>query len=118
MSALVVGARPAWAEPATALDRLQPAPAGDAFVAVPAAVIADGVRPAGAVLVSWARDPLRLQSRRGDGSSTQRQVVSDQVIAHALVSLEVRRRLLLEADLPVALVQRGEGVTAPSGALA
>ena len=44
----------ARADATTALDRLQPAPAGDAFVSVPAATVGDGVRPAavGAIGVS------------------------------------------------------------------
>lgn len=88
-----------------ALNRYQPAPAGDAFFAVPSAV----ERPGGwqaAFGADYAHAPLVLRStpdQRDRGA-----IVSGQLSLHAGLSLSLARRALVSVDVPAAVVNRGD----------
>ena len=99
-----------------ALDRLDPAPAGDPFLAVPSARAGRGL--AVALLGSYARGPL--VHRRGDAED---RIVSWQAIAHLGVALDLGDRAKLDVDAPLVLgqagmatVSAGRALSEPSGA--
>lgn len=107
-----------FAQSATPLDRLQPAPAGDVFTSVPSAEVAGAQRLFGTMALSFAKSPLILVDPQGDAEELG-DVVSHQMVAHGLVSVELFRRLKLELDLPLTLAQGGgtpDATPSPSGA--
>lgn len=121
----VLGVTRAAAQPvpqaSAPLDRFEPAPAGDAFFAVPSATVTGDLRPAVALAWSYARDPLVL--RTASGREAKLHWVDHQMILHAMVSLQLFHRLELDVDLPFTLAQggttgqlAGTSVVAPSGA--
>jgi outer membrane protein OmpA-like peptidoglycan-associated protein len=103
-----------------ALDRFDPAPAGDTFFAVQDADVAGRLRIAASLTASYAHDPLVL--RRLSGGSTL-DWVSSQALLHVQASVQILGRLELAVDVPVVLAVGGTtgslgtlAVTAPSGA--
>lgn len=122
-SPLFMAVWPAAAQEATALDRLTPAPAGDALFSVPTADVSGGVRPAVGLALSYAHQPLQVRSEAAPGGVMP--WVERQVVLHASVSVELWRRLKLDLDAPFTLEQGGTSgslggvrLTAPSGAAA
>lgn len=95
-----------------ALNRYQPAPAGDPFFSVPSAATgATGLRASFGA--DYAHAPLVLRTtpeRREAGA-----IVGDQLNLHAGLALAVARRALLSLDVPVAIVNGGDSPPA-SGA--
>ncbi len=109
------------APPTAPLDRFEPAPAADAFFAVPSADVAGNLRPAVGLTWSYARDPLVLRS--ASGRTDPLRWVDHQMILHTMVSLQLFQRVELDIDLPFTLSQGGTtgsllgtSVVAPSGA--
>lgn len=106
----------AHADPKIALDRFEPAPAGDAMLSTPD-FDANGRRELNlAALLSYAREPLALSVERADGSTTRTVLVDHQLLAHFQGSVVLGRWLVLDADLPTVLSQGGE--TGRAGSLA
>lgn len=99
---------------ATALDRLEPSPAADSLMAIPDAAVFGELRPSAGVALSYADAPFVLFQRDGDAAVKSREVVTGQLILHTLLGLEVARRLKIEVDVPLTLVQ-GAGPDAPAG---
>jgi len=96
---------PGRAQPVGAFDRLSPAPAGDDFFSIASADVPGALRPSLSLAWSYARDPLAL---RAAGASEQEIAwVEHQVVMHALMSVEVARRIKLELDAPFTLSQDG-----------
>jgi hypothetical protein len=124
----VGGPGAAWAQSALdapfsegfALNPVEPAPAGDRFFLVwdgwtdPAAP--DGTLPLRAMLFGHLtlNSPLR---RTDNMTGEERDIVERQLYAHANVTVYPLERLLLNADLPIAAVQQGEGPAAPGAAV-
>lgn len=114
----------ASAEPKGALDEWTPAPAGDSFFSVPSADVTGGLKPSIALAVSYAKDPLVLRPEQGGGSGPSLfRWVSYQAVFHALVSVEIAKRIKVDLDLPATLGQSGSSgslgpitVAGPSGA--
>ena len=111
----------ASAQSTAPLDRFEPAPAADAFFAVPSAGVAGHLRPALGLTWSYARDPLVLHT--ASGGSEPLHWVDHQMILHTLVSLQLFQRVELDIDFPFTLSQGGTtgsllgtSVVAPSGA--
>jgi outer membrane protein OmpA-like peptidoglycan-associated protein len=103
------------------LDRFEPAPAGDAFFAVPSADVTGDLRPALGLTWTYARDPLVL--RTASGRTAPLHWVDHQMILHAMASLQLFKRVELDIDFPFTLSQGGTTGTllgtpavAPSGA--
>ena len=95
-----------------AISRFEPAPAGDRFFAVPDASSSDVRLPLRAMLLGHLTlAPSLVRADNDDGQ--QRDIVSRQLYAHLDGSVVVARLLLLNADLPLALSQDGEGPAAP-----
>ena len=103
------------------LDRFEPAPAGDAFFAVPSADVTGDLRPALGLTWTHARDPLVLRTTSGRAAPLR--WVDHQMILHAMASLQLFKRAELDIDFPFTLSQGGTTGTllgtpavAPSGA--
>lgn len=103
------GQTPASASPNGPLDRLDPAPAADAFFSLPSAGVAGRLRPGVALLWSFAKDPLVLRTAPASPESAPSELalVDRQMILHTLVSLELGQRLKLDLDVPLTLDQGG-----------
>jgi outer membrane protein OmpA-like peptidoglycan-associated protein len=97
---------------ATALDRLEPSPAGDGLLSVPDAIVAGELRPTAGVVLSYADAPFVIFRSDGVTLAKDREVVANQLVLHTLLGLEVARRLKIEVDVPMTLVQ-GAGPEAP-----
>lgn len=95
---------------AIALDQLEPSPAGDPFFSVPSPFIGGHVVPRGELLFSHAAAPLTLTE--GD---VEREVVGGQSLLHFGASLALWDRLLVHANLPLAVAQSGEGALPAPG---
>jgi OmpA-OmpF porin, OOP family len=109
--AALVGLVPATAsaQSATALDRFEPAPAGDVSVAVPSVNVNGQLRPAVGLVFSYAHAPLRLRTYdlASEQSLDEVAVVDHQLIAHVLASIEIGKRLKVDLDVPFTLSQEG-----------
>lgn len=96
-----------------ALQTYEPAPAGDAFFAIPGTAGPGHLAPAAALVLSWARDPLVL---RQDGQVIPGGlVVHRQVWGFAQASLGLGERVLVDVAAPVALYQSGSAPFAGVG---
>jgi len=106
---LLVGLAPrgASAQQATALERLEPAPAPDAFVAVPSAAVAGSLVPTTGVLLSYAHAPLSLK-RETDEREVLGDIVDHQVTLHVLAGVALWDRLRVDLDVPLTLSQGGD----------
>ncbi len=89
------------------LNQLQPTPAGDAFMAVPSPYAAGHLDLRGYAMFDYARRPIRLSG----GSNVA--VVEAQGFLRADLSLALWDRLLVSADLPLAVVQSNGDATSP-----
>lgn len=88
-----------------ALQHFEPAPAGDRFFAIPSAQ-ANGRGPLALQLLgNYACKPLRLRRSTGEELSV---IAANVLYAHLGASVALARRVVLNLDVPVALVQTGE----------
>src|SRR5512136_558761 len=105
------------AEGGLALDRFQPAPAGDRFFGVQGGDPGGHLAPRLMLLGDYAYKPMVLY--RGDSSDELGTVVKNQLILHIAAGIVLWDQVWLFADMPLALVNSGNtvaGVPAPSGA--
>jgi outer membrane protein OmpA-like peptidoglycan-associated protein len=107
-SFLLLPRRDARAQESTALDRVEPAPAGDPFLVAPSAGVEGTLRPAFALLGTYALEPLRV---RDEARERSRAVVEHQVGLHLLGSVALFDRVLVGIDAPFYVLQSGEPVT-------
>ncbi|WP_437335270.1 OmpA family protein [Sorangium sp. So ce296] len=98
-----------------ALDRFQPAPAGDRMFGVQSAYAAGDASPHIMILGDYAQDPLVLRRLRGNEDIGDGKVVGSQLLLHLSASLSLWERLTVNVDLPLAF-QSGDGGVA-SGAV-
>ncbi|WP_245678136.1 OmpA family protein [Chondromyces crocatus] len=119
-AAAMLGGATAHGQESTALDRFDPAPAGDAFFTVPSAGVPGHLQAAGAAAISYAHQPLSLRRESDEEALSW---VSRQLVLHALASVELFERVKVDLDLPLLLEQGGtsgelggRSVVAPSGA--
>lgn len=102
-----------------ALDRYEPAPAGDSLLSIPDPTVPYRFRPAAGIVASYARSPLRLATSSADGSHHLGAVVSHQMTMHLQLSADLLRTVKADADLPFTVSQSGQSpssVASPSGA--
>lgn len=98
-----------FAQSNTALDRYEPAPAGDTWLAVPSADAEGSLAPAVRLQVGYADAPLSLRAERdGEELGNVGDIVDHSVVLHALGSVAVAHRLKLELDVPTLLSQGGD----------
>ena len=96
----------AQSQPPLALNRFDPAPAGDRMFAVQSPFAAGPLTPHVMLLGDYAHNPLVLRSTSDDKSVGA--VVSSQLYLHLNASLSLFNRLNVNVDVPVALVQAGD----------
>lgn len=112
LSASLLGFAPssAFAQAATALDRFEPAPAGDNSFAVPRAGVSGYLRPSAALAFSYAHTPLHVRTYDLASGQTKdnASIVDHQFAAHILASLEIVGRVKLDVDVPFTLSQGGD----------
>ncbi|XXT18664.1 OmpA family protein [Sorangium sp. So ce429] len=84
-----------------ALNRFEPAPAGDIFFGVPSPAAPGHLAPRVALVFEDAVRPLRL-------ANTDIAIVSHQALLRLDASLSLWDRLLLSVDAPLAVLQAGE----------
>lgn len=116
-AALVVGvsaaSSPARADD-IALPRFDPAPAGDRMFGVPSPYVAGHLTGGAMVLLDYAHRPLLLRSTTD--STDVEALVERQMFLHVDGSLALWNRVLLDLDIPVAVLQSGESTDSPSSA--
>jgi OmpA-OmpF porin, OOP family len=88
-----------------ALQTYEPPPAGDGFFTVPGADVPGHLVPGAALVFSWAREPLVIQS--GGQTVPGGRLVHRQFWAFLQGSMGLSDRLLLDVAAPVALYQSG-----------
>ena len=88
-----------------ALDRFEPAPAGDRMFGVESPyALGEGV-PHVALILDYAHNPYTL--RHGPGLTDVQAVVSDQMFLHVNISVAILNRLNLNFSVPAAVMQDG-----------
>ncbi|NUP07548.1 MAG: OmpA family protein [Polyangiaceae bacterium] len=91
------------------LPRFDPSAAGDRFFGVPSPYAAGEVTPHGGIVLDYAHNPLVLASADGESAGA---VVEHQMFLHANLTLSIVDRVLINVDMPFALVNMGDGVVA------
>ncbi|MFT3768516.1 MAG: OmpA family protein [Minicystis sp.] len=110
--ALALGAAPAVAaaqQQGLALDRFDPAPAGDRMFGVPSPFAAGSLTPHVMLLGDYAHNPLVL--RYANSGTKVASVVSNQLFLHLNGGISLWNRLNINIDVPVALFQSGDSPT-------
>lgn len=88
-----------------ALNPLEPPPAGDGFVGVPAPFIGGHLIPRGQVVFDHANEPLTVDTASGSSA-----VVGSQSFLHLKASLALWDHLLVSANFPIAVSQTGDNL--------
>ena len=109
-AALSAAAGPARAQ--LALDRFEPAPAGDRFFGVPSPYAAGDLTPHVMALLDYAHNPLVLKTVPANTSVGS--VVKNQLYLNLDGGLSLWNRLFLDVDVPIALAQSGDSPTGVS----
>jgi len=113
LGAAMLAARPARAQGTSlALDRFEPAPAGDRMFGVPSPYAAGELTPHVMLLADYAHNPLVLVA---PNNSTAGSVVGSQLYFNLDAGLALWNRLLVDVNVPVALYQAGDSPTAGAG---
>lgn len=114
-AACFLSAAAASAQGSTPLERLQPAPVGDALFASPSAGIDAHLAVDAGLLFSFAHAPLALRTRSASGEYTDiGAVVGHQAVLHAMVSASLFSRLKVDVDMPLTVDQGGDSPS-PNG---
>lgn len=92
-----------------ALNRFDPAPAGDRMFGVESPFAAGEATPHVALLVDYAHNPYTL--RHGPGIDNKGSVVSDQFFMHLNASMSLLNRINLNFAVPAAMLQAGSDPT-------
>lgn len=113
---LPITASTARAEEGMALDRFDPAPAGDRLFATPSPTVpGNGVLHLH-LLGTYAYNPLVLTHAKGQPDVGA--VVSDQLIVHAAATYALASRVSFSLDLPFAAYQAGDDPTSETTSFA
>src|SRR5262249_42629097 len=91
-----------------ALNRFEPAPAGDVFFGVPSPAAPGHLAPAAYVMFDYSHRPIRFTSGEGAGAANEVAVVSSQAFLRLDASLALWDGLLLSVDVPLAVAQGGD----------
>jgi OmpA-OmpF porin, OOP family len=92
-----------------ALDRFDPAPAGDRMFGVESPFAAGEGIPHVMLLMDYGHNPYVLH--HGPGFSDVGAVVGDQMLVHLNMSIAILNRINLNLDIPAAVVQDGSSPT-------
>lgn len=107
--AAVLAPRPALAQDSFALERFQPAPAGDRWLGLPSPYVAGDLTLHAALLADYGYRPLVLKAP----PATPAARISHQAVLHANVTLALWQRWLLNVDVPALSLQSGETTPPP-----
>jgi outer membrane protein OmpA-like peptidoglycan-associated protein len=101
-------ASPAFAQtqPSLALDRFEPAPAGDRMFGVQSPFAAGSFTPHVMILGDYAHNPLVLRTKKD--RTKVGSIVEHQLLLHLNGSLSLWNRLNINIDAPIAVLQSGE----------
>jgi outer membrane protein OmpA-like peptidoglycan-associated protein len=113
-ASVLLAAVPASAQQ-LALDRFDPAPAGDRFFGVQSPFAAGALTPHVMALLDYAHDPLVIRSL--PSNTNLGAVVSSQLYLHINGGLSLWNRLNINVDLPIAVYQNGDGTVPGVGGL-
>jgi OmpA-OmpF porin, OOP family len=98
-----------------ALDRYEPTPVSDLFFAVPSGSVEGESVIRGGFYIDYAKDPLVLQDTcMPDGTACNEEgtergaIVGDHLFGHMALSLALLDRILVDVNIPVALVANGD----------
>jgi outer membrane protein OmpA-like peptidoglycan-associated protein len=94
-----------------ALDRFEPAPAGDRMFGVPSPYAAGDLTPHLMALVDYAHNPLVLKTEPADTNAGS--VVQSQMYLNLDAGLSLWKRVFADVDVPIAVYQGGNNPTAP-----
>jgi outer membrane protein OmpA-like peptidoglycan-associated protein len=109
--ALAAAASSAFAQqPPLALDRFDPAPAGDRMFGVQSPFAAGSMTPHAMLLADYGHNPLVLRTTPNDVRAGS--VVANQLFFHLDGGMSLWNRLNVNVDVPVALFQSGDNPTA------
>ena len=100
---LLVAPQTAVATDSLALDRFQPAPAGDRFLGVPSAYVPGDLDLHAALLFDYAYKPLSLEGSAAQAPS----FITYQAVAHVNFTLALDKKVLLNLDVPALSFQAG-----------
>src|SRR4051812_1132576 len=109
-AALVAATSPAIAQTSLALDRFDPAPAGDRMFGVQSPYAAGGLTPHVMLMADYAHNPLVIRTLPANANVGA--VVKNQLFLHLDGGLSLWNRLYISVDVPVALFQSGESPAA------
>ena len=112
-AALIAAASPALAQSGLALDRFDPAPAGDRMFGVQSPYSAGELTPHLMLLADYAHNPLVIKTTPGNNDIGA--VVKNQLFLHLNGGLSLWSRLYINVDVPVALYQNGDDPTVSTG---
>lgn len=93
-----------------ALNRLDPAPAGDRMFGVPSPYAAGHLTPHVMLLADYAHNPLKLYSVPSDADRGA--IVGNQLFLHLNAGLALWNRLNLDVSVPLAVFQNGDDPSA------
>jgi outer membrane protein OmpA-like peptidoglycan-associated protein len=112
----MAAAAPALAQtqPPLALDRFNPAPAGDRMFGVQSPFVAGDPGLHVMLLGDYAHNPLVLKTVKDDNRVGS--IVSSQLFLHLNATLALWNRLAINVDVPVALLQDGDSQSANGAA--
>jgi OOP family OmpA-OmpF porin len=94
------------------IQRLEPAPAGDRFFAVPDATTSGAPEPLRATLLVHETLAPSIERTDNDTGAT-REIVSNRLTAHLAGAFRATSWFDTSVDVPIVLVQKGEGPAAP-----
>jgi outer membrane protein OmpA-like peptidoglycan-associated protein len=97
-----------------ALQQFEPAPAGDRFFSVNDATVLGHTKGFVTLLGNYALRPLKL--RDTTTSEDKGYITSTQLYLHLDASFSLMNRILLNVDVPFAVAQSGDSISAPGGA--
>jgi hypothetical protein len=98
----------ASAQAGFAMSRFDPAEAGSDWFVNDSLDLRGSPNMAAGMIWDWSYKPLVL---RGDDAASPRDVVTDQVVAHAAVAFMLRDRFRGALDLPVVVFQQGDDLS-------
>jgi OmpA-OmpF porin, OOP family len=102
--------------PALALDRFNPAPAGDRMFGAQSPYVAGELTPHFSLLLDYAHNPLVL--RTTETKKDLGAIVGDQLFLHLNASFAIKQRLLINLAFPIALLQSGSNPQSANGDVA
>jgi outer membrane protein OmpA-like peptidoglycan-associated protein len=95
-----------------ALDRFDPAPAGDRMFGVPSPFVAGKATLHAELLAEYAHHELGIRVADSTGETYAGAVVANRLLLHANINLALWDRLALNLEMPVALLQKGDDPSA------